>query len=164
MHSECSTMFGGPSSTASRPNWNCNRAVSFPPSCMAQNAGEWQKETSSNYQSSTQRTGEEFQTRNYLLSVIKRAWKPFSWEGDGDVSGMCLEENLTTSHTWPSIGHQKEKGEEEDPKPPGEELWKGSWRPLSTTGVPFGSYPRTDRSEEPLSLLYMPAGIRAVSK
>jgi len=58
-----------------------------------------------------------------------------------------------------SIGHQKENISGDNPRTPGVRQWKGSSRPYSTPGEPFRSWPRTDRSGDPLFLPYMPEGI-----
>ena len=65
----------------------------------------------------------------------------------------------TASPAQPYIGYQKENASGDDPRTPSVALWKGSSRPYSTPGESFRSWPRTDRSGDPLLLPYMPDGI-----
>ena len=96
---------------------------------------------------------------NFSPTVTKRAWRPSWCEDDGDGLEMSPTESRAASPAQPYIGHQKESKSGDDPRTPGVGLWKGSSRPYSTPGEPFRSWPRTDRSGDPLLLPYMPGGI-----
>ena len=67
--------------------------------------------------------------------------------------------NQESRETIIIIGHQKENISGDNPRTPGVRQWKGSSRPYSIPREPFRSWPRTDRSGDPLFLPYMPEGI-----
>ena len=155
--SEYSTRCGGPLTTAQRPSWedlkiyqSCVMSTYY----MALNAGGWQRATSPSCQSSTHRTsGESCEsfgltpspTNSYSPAAIKTAWRPSSWEDDGDGLGTSWGESRTISLAQPFTGHLRESARGEDQETPGAELWRQSSRPCNTLGVPSRSWPGTDR-------------------
>ena len=156
--SQCSTMCGIPLSLAPRPSWRSTKAVWCPPYYMALNAGGWQRVTSPSCQSSTQRiSGESCKsfgltpspTNSYSPTAIKTAWRPSSWEDNGDRLGTSRRESRTTSLTQPFTGHLKQSTRGKDKETPGTELWRQSSRPCNTLRVPSRSWPGTNRRGNP---------------